>query len=282
MSRIQLEISLGILLILATSSILLFYGLREEDRMAETALAQNGRAIEVGAELFEGQCSRCHGTQGLGIPGLCPPLNDRSFFDSRLAEVGWSGTMEDYIVATASSGRLASTRPDRFPGEGIPAMPSFSEHYGGPLREDQIRDIAAFILNWEGTATEILPAPTPAGPAVGTDITKPLPEGDPVAGEQLAASPGIACTACHIAAPTGPAWLPTAGEPGIGERAVTRLTQSDYTGTATTPEQYLFESIVLPGEYLVSGFTDLMPHIYGQSLTDQDVANLIAYMLTLK
>jgi mono/diheme cytochrome c family protein len=159
-------------------------------------------------------------------------------------------------------------------------MPSFSEHYGGPLRDDQIRNIAAFILNWEETATAVEPIPTPSGPPVGVDITKELPEGNPETGQALATSYG--CVKCHIAAPTGPAWLPSEGLPGIGERAATRITQPDYGGNATTAEQYLFESIVSPAAYLVSGYSDLMPHIYGQRLTDQDTADMIAYLLTLK
>lgn len=280
MSRTQIEITLGIVLILATSVLVLFYGLNEEDRMTRFASAQEASAIEVGAALFEQQCSRCHGTDGRGIEGLCPPLNDRYFFDQRLTDVGWAGTLEDYIVATASSGRLASTRPERFPGNGTPAMPAFGDSFGGPLREDQIRYIAAFITNWEPTAELVSPPPTPSGPVVGTDITKELPEGDAAAGETLAQTLG--CTACHITAPTGPAWLPTGGEPGIGERAEQRITQPDYTGSAETPEQYLFESIVDPGVYLVEGFTDLMPHTYGQTLTDEQTADLIEYLLNIR
>lgn len=282
MTRIQIEISLGIILVLITSSLILVYGFNENNRMAEFEDAQLARSIEVGAELFEAQCSRCHGTQGLGIPGVCPPLNDRYFFDDRLAEVGWSGTLEDYIVATASSGRLTSTRPQLFAGGGIPAMPSFSDRFAGPLREDQIRSIADFIMNWEETA-ELVEAAQPAAPgeAVGTDINVQLPEGDPAAGEALALSQ--ACTVCHIDAPTGPAWLPTADQPGIGDRAAERIADPTYTGAASTPEQYLLESIVDTNVYIVDGFTaNVMPPTYGTNLTSQNVADLIAYLLTLK
>jgi mono/diheme cytochrome c family protein len=281
MSRINWQILLGALMVLVTSVVVLFYGLNEEQRMVEAEQSQHARAIEQGATLFEAQCSRCHGSQGLGIPGLCPPLNDRYFFDERLTEVGWSGTQEDYIVATVSSGRLASTRPQQFPGQGTPAMPAFSEHYGGPLRDDQVRNIAAFIMNWEETAqTVVVPTP-PAGPVVGTDITKELPEGDAAAGEALTVSLG--CTACHITTPTGPAWLPAAGQPGVGERATTEYTAPEYTGNATSPEQYLFESIVDPNVFVVSGFASgLMPPTYGNTLTDQNMADLIAYLLSLK
>lgn len=281
MTRFNLQILLGTLLILATSVIVLLYGLNEEKRMGETKRAVRARAIEEGAELFEQQCSRCHGTQGAGIPGLCPPLNDRYFFDQRLKDVGWSGGLEDYIVATASSGRLTSTRPETYPGQGVPAMPAFSDHFGGPLREDQIRNIAVFIMNWE-EAAELVAAPeAPSGPTVGTDITKELPQGDPAAGEALAASLG--CTACHVAAPTGPAWPPTENEAGIGERAITRFTQSDYTGNAASAKEYLFESITLSNLYLVPGYAEgLMPNNYGDTLSDQDMADLIAYMLSVK
>jgi mono/diheme cytochrome c family protein len=281
MSRIQIEITLGIFFVLATSVILLIYGLNEEDRMAEFELAQQAHAIEVGAALFEQQCSRCHGTQGTGIPNLCPPLNDRNFFDNRLQEIGWSGTLEDYIIATASSGRLVSSRPQQYPGSGTPAMPAFSERFGGPLRDDQIRSIAAFIMNWEETAEFVEAPPTVEGPVAGEDITKELPEGDAANGEALATSQG--CTACHISTPTGPAWLASGGEPGIGTRAAQRIESPGYTGSATTPEQYLFESIVLPDVHIVEGFSaGLMPQTYGETLTEQDVADLIAYLMSLE
>jgi mono/diheme cytochrome c family protein len=282
MTRVQIEISLGIILVLITSSLILVYGLNENNRMAELEEAQVARSIEVGAELFQAQCSRCHGTQGLGIPSICPPLNDRYFFDDRLADVGWSGTQEDYIVATASSGRLSSTRPEVYPGGGVPAMPSFSDRFGGPLREDQIRSIADYIMNWEPTA-ELVEVAQPADPgqAVGTDINVQLPEGDAAAGEALAVSQ--ACTACHIDAPTGPSWLPAGDQPGIGDRASERITDPTYTGIASTPEQYLLESIVDPNIHIVDGFTaSIMPQTYGGTLTSQNAADLIAYLLTLK
>lgn len=279
--RIQLQIIVGTLLILIITAVVIFYGLNERERMAEFERAQQGRAIEAGAALYDAQCSRCHGTQGTGIPGLCPPLNDRYFFDERLTDVGWNGTMEDYIVSTATSGRLSSTRPDQYPGQGVPAMPSFSQQVGGPLREDQIRNIAAFIMNWEETATAIEIPPTPSGPIAGTEITKDLPEGDAQNGEVLSQS--FACTTCHIDAPTGPYWLASDTEPGIGERASTRISQPDYSGQADSPEQYLYEAVVNPGIYLVSGFADgVMPNNYGSTLTEQDLADIIAYLLTLK
>lgn len=280
MSRVQLEISLGVILVLATGALLLNYGLNEEDRMVSFDQQQSAQAIEVGAALFDTNCKGCHGPQGEGTPGLCPPLNDKYFFTDRLKDVGWSGSQEDYIVATVSSGRLTSTRPDQYPGQGKPAMPAWSDEYGGPLRVDQIRYIAAFIMNWESTAPDRQVAAAPQGPLVGTDITQQLPAGDATKGEALASAQG--CVGCHVSTNTGPAWLASGSQPGIGTRAGTRISQSGYTGKADTAEQYLLESIVDPGVYIVEGFQPIMPANFGESLTAQDAADLIAYLLTLK
>jgi mono/diheme cytochrome c family protein len=281
MSRAQLEISLGILLVLATGTFLIYQGLLEPERMALLDKEQRAQAIEVGADLFDINCKGCHGPQGEGTPGLCPPLNDKYFFTDRLKDVGWSGSLEDYIVATVSSGRLTSTRPDQYPGNGRPAMPAWSDQFGGPLRPDQIRYIAAFIMNWQSTAPLRQQAPALAGPPVGTDITQQLPAGDATKGEALATSQG--CVGCHVTTTTGPAWLPKPGQPGIGARAETRFTEADYTGKATSAEQYLLESIVNPSAFIVPGFDAVhMPATFGQSLTAQDAADLIAYLLTLK
>ena len=281
MSRVNIEITLGVLFILLTGIFIIVYGVREFDRMEDFEKHQMAQAIEVGAYLFDNNCSACHGKQGEGTLGLCPPLNDRYFFDQRIKEVGWSGSVEDYIVATVGSGRLSSTRPELYAGQGKPAMPAWSDRYGGPLREDQIRDIAAFIMNWQTTAPDRGTPEPMAGPPVGADITVELPEGDAASGQALATSKG--CVGCHVSAPVGPAWAPSGAIPGIGDRAETRYTEAGYTGQADSPEQYLLESIVAPNTFVVEGFApNLMPGTYGSSLTAQETADLIAYMLTIK
>ena len=163
----------------------------------------------------------------------------------------------------------------------FPQCPHFPNRWVAHSRDDQIRNIAAFIMNWEETASAIQEVPTPSGPIAGTDITKTLPEGDPQNGEVLAQS--FACTTCHIDAPTGPYWPASDTEPAIGERSETRTAQSDYTGQAGTAKEYLFEAIVNPGTYLVTGFADgVMPNNYGSTLTEQDLADIIAYLLALR
>jgi mono/diheme cytochrome c family protein len=282
MSRVQIEIFLGTILVLITGGLLIYTGLNENNRMADFAVQQQANSIEVGAVLFETNCTGCHGPSGLGILGLGPPLNDKYFFTQRLKDVGWGGSQEDYIIATVSSGRLISTRPSQYPGSGKPAMPSWSDRYGGPLRDDQIRSLADFIMNWQATAQEVTTTTTAlAGPPVGTDIAQQLPAGDPVKGQALANSKG--CVACHVTTATGPAWNASGNTPGIGTRASTRITQSDYTGKAKNAQQYLLESIVVPNAYVVPTFQpNVMPQTFGQTLTAQDASDLIAYILTIK
>jgi cytochrome c len=82
---------------------------------------------------------------------------------------------------------------------------------------------------------------------------------------------------------TGPAWLPDGTTPGIGARAETRFSQSDYTGNATSAEQYLLESVVQPNVFVVDGYAEgIMPGTYSSTLSAQDAADLIAYMLSIR
>lgn len=267
MSRFNLEIFLGIILVSLTTIVVVFYAFNEEDRMATEAEAQHARAIEVGATVYENNCSGCHGPKGEGILGLCPPLNDGQFFTSRLEEVGWSGSLEDYIVSTVASGRTTSTRPDEFAGQGSPAMPAWSDQYGGPLRPDQIQNVATFILNWESTALdefvlEELATPTPS----------PEEEADPVTrGQRVYLERG--CGGCHTieglsAGTVGP------DQTNIGSVAETRV-------PGMSAEDYILESILDPSAFVVDGFPDdVMPKNYSELLASEEISDLVAFFLS--
>lgn len=263
--RSQLEIIFGILLFIVSTVILVNVGLNEETRMQEFEQHQKAQKIEVGADLFEINCRGCHGLRGEGIPGLAPPLNDVHFFTQRLGEVGWQGGLEEYIVATVSSGRQVSTRPDQYPGAGSPAMPTWSERYGGPLRDDQIEALAAFILNWEATAVgeaELTQLPTLTPSAASSD--------DPVVrGQGVYESSG--CGACHTIegiseGAVGPALT------SIGETAATRV-------AGQSAEEYIHQSIVDPSAYLVEGYDDLMLKTFADTLSSSQLNDLVAFLL---
>ncbi len=274
------RILLGTLAIAAVAGLLVLVALRESDRMAAFTQSYHARQIETGAALFENNCRTCHGPQGKGIDGVAPAINAADLFNGqRLAAVGYTGTVEDYVRGVISSGRPVPSAGTNYPSR----MPTWSQRNGGPLREDQVDSLVAFIMNWEEPALGGAQA-TPAGPAgggVGTDITVSLPEGNADSGQGLAETLG--CAGCHLLSTVGPAWRPEGGQPGIGDRAAERILEADYTGQATTAEEYLFESIVSPEAFTVSGFGQgIMPANYGGRLSRQDVADLIAYLLSLR
>ena len=278
--------AVGAIAVVITSIVTAFWLINEPARMAAAEEGFEGRSIEAGAYIYDNNCTRCHGPKGEGLPGLAPGLNIPEMFDgTRLAEVGWAGSLRDFIYSTTSGGRPLPSAGTTYPLR----MPTWSREFGGPLRMDQVRDLTNFMLNW-GQAYE--PGAAPKAPevavvpvdSVGTDLTTPeLPPGDTTAGEELATALG--CTACHTLTDVGPTWLSEAdpnGE-GIGARAAARIGASDYSGTAATAEQYLRESIVLPDAFVVDGYPpSTMVMNYGEQLDAQNVGDLIAYMMTLR
>lgn len=264
MTRRQLEIFVGFVLVSIAVAVIIYVGFTEEDSMAEQARSQHAEAIEVGAELFETNCSGCHGIQGEGIPGLAPPLNDPHFFTGRVQEVGWEGTLEDYIISTVSTGRPVSTRPEQYVGGGKPAMPAWSQQFGGPLREDQVRNLATYILNWEATAlgdVELAELPTPSA----EEATDPL-----VHGEEIFVGSG--CSGCHTIEGI------SSGQVGpnltqIGEIAATRQ-------DGVSAEDYIRESILNPNNFVVDGYpSNVMPQNYGDQFSSRELDDLVEFLL---
>ena len=62
----------------------------------------------------------------------------------------------------------------------------------------------------------------------------------------------------------------------VASRAATRK-------PGDTAEQYIYESIVAPAAYTVAGFHEgIMPADYGRRLNDQQLADLLAFLMTQK
>jgi hypothetical protein len=88
------------------------------------------------------------------------------------------------------------------------------------------------------------------------------------------------CTFCHtipgIFGATGKFGPPL----GLKTKAATRLKDPSYRGKATTPREYVFESILEPSAFVVSPFPDnLMPKIYGSMLSALAVDKIVSYLL---
>jgi mono/diheme cytochrome c family protein len=251
-------------------------------RMQKFEAATHARSIETGALLFQNNCVGCHGVQGQGIPGVAPSLNAADLFNGeRLKSVGYAGKVDDYVRGTIAAGRPVKTNPS-YPNP----MPTWGQVFGGPLRPDQVDNLTNFIMNWKeqalagGAPGAGAPAATLPTQAVGTALDTPLPQGDADKGKGLFTAQG--CAACHSLKPDEKIVGPSVA--GIDTRAGDRIKAADYKGKATTGEVYLRESIVQTSVYIVPTYPDgVMPKDFGTAkLSAQDLADLIAYLLTLK
>jgi cytochrome c len=79
------------------------------------------------------------------------------------------------------------------------------------------------------------------------------------------------CAVCHVAG-AGNGLAPSLD--GIAQRASTRR-------PPLTAAAYLYESIIHPTAYVVEGYGEIMPQNFRERLTDQELGDLIAYLLTL-
>lgn len=266
MKRVQLEIVAGTLLVVLSAVILIIMGIREPQRLADFEVQQSAAKIEFGAAVFETNCTLCHGPRAQGIPGLAPSLRSPEFFTERIQEVGWQGSLEDYIISVVTVGRQVSTRPHLYVGGGSPAMPTWSEKFGGPLRDDQIRAVAAYIMNFEPYALGEVPTPVP--------LVEEVDQSDPVAvGRALFVEAG--CVACHTVSGLGTA---TVGPPldGLASRAAQRV-------AGLSAQEYIRQSILIPNAYVVEGFPEgVMPQNFGERYDAEQIDSLVAFLLTLQ
>jgi mono/diheme cytochrome c family protein len=201
--------------------------------------------LEKGEELFAENCVSCHGEVGEGTD-IAPALSEVEFLKQ---------VRDDFLFATITYGR--QPRSD---------MPAWGLDGGGPFTDEEVHQLVAHIRHWEDNPP---PPPVVIDGAIGTDLSVELPEGDATRGEELYTDNG--CVACHNGT-IGPATEDSAAN---AANAANRV-------EGYSAEQYLHESIVLPGAYIVEEYEDVMPKNFGDKTTPQDVADLIAYILSLK
>jgi cytochrome c oxidase cbb3-type subunit 3 len=123
------------------------YILREPARIAADESRDQSEAISAGAELFAENCVLCHGQQGEG--GIGPALNDKPFLTENSDE------------------RIFSLIDSGVPGT---QMPAWSQSFGGPFTDEQIRQMVAFVRSWEPTAIDHQIPLIPPDPARGQAI----------------------------------------------------------------------------------------------------------------
>lgn len=123
------------------------YQWREPARLEADAAADRQAAVDAGREIYAQQCAVCHGPQGEGIDA--PALNSKALLSS---------TQDEQLFSIIRSG---------VPGT---AMPAWSQAFGGPLTDEQIRQVVAFLRSWEATAPEAPAARRQPDPARGAEI----------------------------------------------------------------------------------------------------------------
>jgi mono/diheme cytochrome c family protein len=118
---------------------------------------------------------------------------------------------------------------------------------------------------------------------IGTDVDTILTalesvNGDPLQGQLLynneapaADGEPLGCAGCHNNAEIAPATEGTWTRWDEFRRDAPELDEPTFA-------HYITESIVLPWDYLVSGYDAVMPNNYGDRLSYQDLADIIAYL----
>jgi mono/diheme cytochrome c family protein len=125
----------------------LVYQLREPDRLQADASQDQQMAREEGEELYHLNCASCHGEMGDGSIG--PPLNSKSFLE------------------TVNDNRLFSLIRSGVPSTG---MPAWGQIFGGPLTDEETRQLVAYIRSWAPGVEDQPPVAIVADPVMGVEI----------------------------------------------------------------------------------------------------------------
>lgn len=282
----QVKIVIGTISFMLTMIILGFVALREPERMATFTDAYAGRSIETGARIFQNNCATCHGISGdakecynaagevTGCQGL--PLNDYGLVcgekSVRMIDLNWAGTKRAFVETTISAGRFGT------------AMPTWSARFGGPMRDDQISDVASYVLNFEN---DVLCDPNNAPidytwgeTAVGYLAADGIVAGDPAKGKELYTSYG--CVACH-----GDPEVADSNKigPWLGEIETVGATRVD----GLSALEYVYHSILYPSDFIApncpagpcAGPPSAMNPTFARQMAKnpQDMADILAFLL---
>jgi mono/diheme cytochrome c family protein len=234
------------------------------------AIAQGNAG--VGAALYMGNCTQCHGLQGQGVDA--PPLRDSQYVQS---------AGDQAVFDTVANGR-ANTE-----------MPSWLADNGGPFDAAQVGDVVAYLH----TLQDVSPLPTQMAPPEEPTAT-PVPAGAPTPEPARPSMPGQAglavtltgdagrgaiefghyCARCH-----GPEGVQGIPNPGSDDGSVPPLNpidptiyNSDPKIFATNVDLFIEHGSIPEGpnpQILMPRFGD------GNMLTPETIADIIAYVLSI-
>lgn len=189
--------------------------------------------LRLGAQVYAENCALCHGPNGEGRVG------------ATLAK-DWPSIRPDLVTRETIARGIEGT-----------VMPAWSQEYGGPLTDDEIEAVVAFVLSWQtGGVPQITPpgdTPTPRA------AVSPVPgiEGDPNQGGALYDEN---CAVCH-------------GSGGEGRIGATLAKE----WPSIRPDLTIRDTVVKG----ISG--SVMPawsQENGGPLTEENIDDLVAFILT--
>jgi mono/diheme cytochrome c family protein len=228
----------------------------------------------LGAPLYLQHCTSCHGIQGQGVDA--PPLRNNQYIQT-------GG--DQSVFATVAEGR---------PGT---EMPAWLQGNGGPLIDAQISSVVAYLHTLQGVATLPTAPPEPPEPT-----ETPLPSGAPTLEPARPSEPGgpgpaalltgevgrgraefgLYCAACH-----GPEGMEEVGipNPGSDDGIVPELNPIDPTIANRDPKVFAInvDLFIEHGSVPEGPSPMIMMPSFGDSkmLTEQEIADLIAYVMSL-
>ena len=298
----------GLVGFLAMLSVCTIVGISDIGALGERDINFKARSIEAGAKTYSEQCARCHGLDGKGVEGNGPTLSHISFVGQteeiigsnnvlaskditkslRLQQIGWTGSLVNYI-----RGVVAAGIPIKSTSDWDTVHPTFSQSYGGNLREDEVNNVSNYVANWSlqpYTGDDVILPPAPGAGGAPKPTAVPL-TADQEKGKTLVVSLG--CNACHairgvINGAVGPNLT------NIATIADQHVKSDEYKASvkgqpaATTAEEFIIQSIHYPNAYIEAKCPQgpcaagIMPQTFKQSIPEPDFKALVSYLLTLK
>ncbi len=120
---------IGLILTVLTIAGFSLYWFGESARLESVSESLAAERVELGKEIYAAQCAACHGANGEG--GVGPALNNKQLLKNTLDEIFFS------VIRS-----------------GVPStqMPAWSVDFGGPLTDEDINAVVAYLRSWEPTA----------------------------------------------------------------------------------------------------------------------------------
>ena len=193
-------------------------------------------------------------------------------------------------IATRAGDRVAGLSAEEYIRQSIVDPAAYvTERYGSKmsnvaiqwLTDGEIDDLVAFLLTQE--STEDIAPPPQGNPILGVevDLDREIAEGDALRGKNAAVK--YRCLGCHLEENPefGVPFTATEDLPNILLRGELRIADPAYKGQATNNLEYILESIFIPDVYILPGkFEEAMPDTFHMRITDQELANIMAWMET--